>query len=76
MDEPLLGLDARSRIGIQAMISELKDVTILYVTHDLREVIQEADRLWLVEDGKVVLDCAKHCWKDHQEQFRAAGVRC
>ncbi|OLN32386.1 ABC transporter ATP-binding protein [Desulfosporosinus metallidurans] len=76
MDEPLLGLDAWSRIGIQTMISELKDVTILYVTHDLREVIQDADRLWLVEDGKVVLDCSKQSWKDHQEQFRAAGVRC
>ena len=76
LDEPLLGLDARYRIGIQAMISVLKDVTILYVTHDLREVLHDADRLWLVEDGKVVLDCSKLSWEDHQEQFRAAGVRC
>ncbi len=76
LDEPLLGLDARYRIGIQTMISELKDVTVLYVTHDLREVLHDADRLWLVEDGKVVLDCSKQSWEDHQEQFRAAGVRC
>ncbi|MDP4126012.1 MAG: ABC transporter ATP-binding protein, partial [Bacillota bacterium] len=75
MDEPLLGLDLASRRRIQTMISELKDITIMYVTHDLRDVLQDADRLWLVEGGKVVLDCSKQCWKEHLEQFRAAGVR-
>ena len=76
LDEPLLGLDATSRAGIQTMISAWDDITILYVTHDLREVLQDADRIWLVESGNVVLDCSIQCWKEHQEQFRAAGVRC
>ncbi len=76
LDEPLLGLDALSRVGIQTMISTWDNLTVLYVTHDLREVLQYADRLWLVENGNVVLDCPIQYWKDHQEQFRAAGVRC
>jgi len=76
LDEPLLGLDALSREGIRSMISRWDELTILYVTHDLREVLQHADRLWLIENGHVVLDCPTHCWKEHQEQFRAAGVRC
>ncbi|HWQ43697.1 MAG TPA: ATP-binding cassette domain-containing protein [Desulfosporosinus sp.] len=76
LDEPLLGLDATSRAGIQSMISSWEEMTILYVTHDLSEVIQYADRLWLVENGKVVLDCASEYWEEHQKQFRAAGVRC
>ena len=76
LDEPLLGLDATSRAGIRTMISTWDDITILYVTHDLREVLQDADRIWLVENGDVVLDCAIQCWKEYQEQFRAAGVRC
>lgn len=76
LDEPLLGLDASSRANIQTMISAWDNITILYVTHDLREVLQYADRLWLVEKGKVVLDCSSECWQDHQEQFRASGVRC
>lgn len=76
LDEPLLGLDAAGRAVIQAMISALDDLTILYVTHDLREILQDADRIWLVEKGKVVLDCSCQCWQEHQEQFRAAGVRC
>ncbi|EGW39838.1 ATP-binding cassette domain-containing protein [Desulfosporosinus sp. OT] len=75
LDEPLLGLDATSRVGIQTMISAW-DMTILYVTHDLREVLQDADRIWLVENGNVVLDCSIQSWQEHQEQFRAAGVRC
>jgi len=76
LDEPLLGLDASSRAGIQTMISAWDDLTILYVTHDLREVLQYADRLWLIENGNVVLDCPIQCWKEHQEQFRASGIRC
>lgn len=76
LDEPLLGLDTMSRASIQTMISAWDDLTILYVTHDLREVLQYADRLWLIENGNVVLDCSIQCWKEHQEQFRASGVRC
>lgn len=76
LDEPLLGLDTMSRASIQTMISAWDDLTILYVTHDLREVLQYADRLWLMENGNVVLDCSIQCWKEHQEQFRVSGVRC
>jgi ATPase components of various ABC-type transport systems, contain duplicated ATPase len=76
LDEPLLGLDALSRSGIQTMISELENITILYVTHNLNDILQDADRLWLVEDGRIVLDCSKPRWHEHLEQFRAAGVRC
>jgi energy-coupling factor transporter ATP-binding protein EcfA2 len=76
LDEPLLGLDIMSRASVQAMISFWGDLTVLYVTHDLREVLQYADRLWLIENGNVVLDCSIQCWKEHQEQFRASGVRC
>ena len=76
LDEPLLGLDATSRVSIQSIISSWKNITILYVTHDLREVLQDADRLWLVEDGNVVLDCSVESWQEHQARFREAGVRC
>lgn len=76
LDEPLLGLDATSREGIRTMISAWTSMTILYVTHDLKEVLQDADRIWLIENGNVILDCPIQRWKEHQEQFQAAGVRC
>lgn len=76
LDEPLLGLDIFSRKEIQDMISNLKKTTILYVTHDLRDILKDADRIWLVEHGRIVLDCAKQNWRQYLEQFEAAGVRC
>lgn len=76
LDEPLIGLDVMSRASIQGIISALENITILYVTHDLREIVQEADRIWLVEKGSVVLDCSTKCWKEHKAQLEAAGVRC
>lgn len=76
LDEPLLGLDVSSRREIQTIISELENITILYVTHNLKDVLQDADRIWLVEEGRILLDCPKTSWSEHLEQFRAAGVRC
>lgn len=76
LDEPLIGLDITSRASIQAILSALDDITILYVTHDLREVLQKADRIWLIEKGNVVLDCPVQSWQEHKEQLQAAGVRC
>ncbi len=75
LDEPLLGLDGLNRTSMQTLISDRKGRTILYVTHDLREVLQYADRLWLIENGYVVLDCPIDCWQEHQGQFQASGVR-
>lgn len=76
LDEPLIGLDIISRASIQGIISALENITILYVTHDLREIVQDADRIWLVEKGNVVLDCPATCWQEHKAQLEAAGVRC
>lgn len=77
LDEPLLGLDAESRRLMQGIVQELKGrLVILYVTHDLSELTDLADRLWLIEAGKLVLDCPGKEWVSYQERFREAGVRC
>lgn len=76
LDEPLLGLDSETRRSILATIYALKGVTILYVTHDLREVLGAADRIWLIENGEIALDCRKEQWEDYREEFRRSGVRC
>jgi molybdate transport system ATP-binding protein len=55
MDEPLSALDAPRKAEILPLIERLKafDLPILYVTHSLSEVLRLADRLALVEDGRV-----------------------
>jgi sulfonate transport system ATP-binding protein len=59
LDEPLGALDALTRIEMQALISALWQTfgfTALLVTHDVSEAIALADRVVLIEDGRIGLD--------------------
>lgn len=59
LDEPLGALDALTRIGMQRLIEELwrkRDFTALLVTHDVEEAVMLADRVILIEEGKVVMN--------------------
>ncbi|WP_088187409.1 ATP-binding cassette domain-containing protein [Desulfosporosinus sp. FKA] len=76
LDEPLLGLDAKSRESIQRLIFSLREITILFVTHDLRDVLGAADRIWLVENGEIVLDCLVEEWGNYRDEFIRSGVHC
>lgn len=57
LDEPLANLDARLKRGLLGSFRHLFDeqrVAALYVTHDLREAVALADRIAVLEDGRVV----------------------
>ncbi len=59
LDEPLGALDALTRIEMQSLIESLwreRGFTALLVTHDVQEAIALADRVLLIEDGRVALD--------------------
>jgi sulfonate transport system ATP-binding protein len=59
LDEPLGALDALTRIEMQQLIESLwqqKGFTALLVTHDVQEAIALADRVVLIEDGRITLD--------------------
>lgn len=54
LDEPTLGLDPQSRRGIWEHIAELKGKkTILLTTHYLEEADALADRIAIIDEGKV-----------------------
>jgi molybdate transport system ATP-binding protein len=56
MDEPLASLDAARKAEILPFIARLRDalkIPIIYVSHAMEEVVQLADLLVLVSDGKV-----------------------
>jgi sulfonate transport system ATP-binding protein len=59
LDEPLGALDALTRIEMQRLIEsvwrELRFTAVL-VTHDVAEAVALADRVLLVEEGRVTLD--------------------
>jgi osmoprotectant transport system ATP-binding protein len=61
MDEPFGALDPLTRAEMQTMLRELLrrlGKTTLIVTHDLEEALYLADRVVLLEGGRMVADLA------------------
>jgi osmoprotectant transport system ATP-binding protein len=59
MDEPFGALDPLTRAEMQDMLRELMarlNKTVLLVTHDLDEALYLADRIVLLEQGKLIAD--------------------
>jgi len=59
LDEPLGALDALTRIEMQQLIERVWQrhrFTVILVTHDVQEAIALADRIVLLEHGRVGLD--------------------
>jgi sulfonate transport system ATP-binding protein len=59
LDEPLGALDALTRLEMHGLIESLwrgQGFTALLVTHDVAEAVALADRVLLIEDGRVALD--------------------
>ena len=59
LDEPLGSLDALTRIEMQQLIEDVwrsRSFTAMLVTHDVAEAISLADRVILIEGGRVALD--------------------
>ncbi|MDR4946671.1 ATP-binding cassette domain-containing protein [Neobacillus cucumis] len=59
LDEPLGALDALTRIEMQELIEKIwksHQFTAVLVTHDVAEAITLADRVVLIEEGKITMD--------------------
>jgi sulfonate transport system ATP-binding protein len=59
LDEPLGSLDALTRIEMQRLIEDVwrnRGFTAMLVTHDVAEAVTLADRVILIEGGRVALD--------------------
>ncbi|MFQ6040326.1 MAG: ABC transporter ATP-binding protein [Candidatus Poribacteria bacterium] len=57
LDEPLSNLDAKLRLEMRQEIKRIHSeahITAIYVTHDQKEAISLADRLAVMNDGKIV----------------------
>jgi sulfonate transport system ATP-binding protein len=61
LDEPLGALDALTRIEMHRLIESIwreHRFTAVLVTHDVSEAVALADRIVLLEDGRIALDLA------------------
>ncbi|HUQ41479.1 MAG TPA: ABC transporter ATP-binding protein [Candidatus Limnocylindrales bacterium] len=81
LDEPTTGLDIRSKRELQAFILDLRaghDATIVVATHDLDEAERIADRIGVLDGGRLVAAgtadelCARYGASRLEDMFMAA----
>ena len=59
LDEPFASLDALTRLSMQALVAELcarHRPAVLLVTHDVEEAVLLADRVLVLQDGRIGVD--------------------
>lgn len=59
LDEPMAGLDPMGRKEILDLLKKLrreKKMTILFISHSMEDAARAADRVLVMNDGKIVLD--------------------
>ena len=57
LDEPTTGLDPRSKLEVQALVTDMQgqhDATVLLCTHDLAEAEELADRVGILHRGQLI----------------------
>lgn len=72
LDEPTSGLDPLQIIGIRDLLKQLaKEKTIIFSTHILQEVEAVADRIVIINEGKIV---AQGTQRELADQVRSRGA--
>ena len=73
LDEPTAGLDPIRRQEVRQLIKQLanKDTTIIFSSHDMEEVSKLANRIILLDEGKVILNDSP---KGLLEKYKCANL--
>ena len=78
LDEPSAGLDPFGREEIFGEVMRLhkeKGITVVLVSHNMEDISKMANRLLVVDDGKILLDGAPlDIFLNHRQELQAAGV--
>jgi biotin transport system ATP-binding protein len=78
LDEPLAGLDVRARRSVVEQVRSLaaEGTGVVVVTHDLDDVIDDADRVVVLADGTVVEDGPAETVRGSLETVGVREPRC
>jgi iron(III) transport system ATP-binding protein len=78
LDEPLSNLDAKLRIETRKEIKRIQrniGITSIYVTHDQDEALSMADRIAVMNKGKIEqIDAAREIYNNHINSFVAGFI--
>ncbi len=72
MDEPLASIDVKLKTRIRAKIRTLTDnfsISVIYVTHDHHEAFKLADKIVVINDGKIEEEGTPDELKNSQNKF-------
>ena len=79
-DEPTTALDVVTQQGIFNLLSTLKrenDLSILLITHDARSILPIADRMAIMQAGRIVESGqARDLYQNPQHPYTQALIRC
>lgn len=73
LDDPTLGLDPLVRVDfLESIVDTLQQAgrTIFFSSHNLADVERLADRIGILEDGKLRVDCALDTFKSRVRRIR------
>ena len=78
LDEPTTFLDIQHSIEIMELLRELKNdgKGIICVMHDISSALKYADRILILKDGNLLLDCAADIAAQSVELKAALGITC
>lgn len=77
LDEPMAGLDPVGRTEILQLLAQIhreKQITVILVSHSMDDVAQYADRILVMNDGKLVLDGPPRQIFRYEEELRQIGL--
>lgn len=77
LDEPTAGLDPVGKIQILELVKkyqEEKQVTVIMITHNMDEAAEYAQRIIVMENGRVAADGSTHEVFKHSEILERAGL--
>jgi energy-coupling factor transport system ATP-binding protein len=77
LDEPTAGLDAQGRDEILGQIRKLhreRGITIVLVSHSMEDVAEYAERIIVVNDGKIPFDGAPREVFSHYKELETMGL--
>ncbi len=77
LDEPTAGLDPKGRDDLLDMIASLREdagMTIILVSHSMEDVARYAERIMVMNKGKLLLDDTVSAVFMHQSELKSAGL--
>ena len=77
LDEPTAGLDPAGRDEILELLAQMQrdlGITIILVSHSMEDVAKYVDRLFVMNDGELMLEGAPKDVFRHYKELEAVGL--